>query len=424
TDNSSAGSSAGSPIALPRLILNLADTGGNGWTDLLSALQGKGRYVNLNLSACTMDGTEFDPGTANTGEGRIVSLILPATAAEVKAGTYGNPTFRYFTSLRNIGGAGIITIGSEAFYDCIGLASVNLPAATGIGGYAFSGCTGLTSVSLPVATNIGSQAFSGCTGLTSVDLPAAAGIGDYAFRDCTGLASVSLPASLTSLSGGAFGGCTSLTDITVDAGNQNFRHSDDRKMILNKAGTTLISYPSASGAVTLDSRITGIGDYAFARCTGLTSVNLPAATGIGSNAFSGCAGLISVSLPAAAGIGNYAFYGCYGLSSVSLPAATSIGEKAFGQTSYTGSSPLTVTLGSAVPTLGTGMLSGYSGTRNVTVEVPSSAPAWSAIIGSSTGNDAGDNWRNGFRGGGWDGSNMTDGSKVNGDISLTVTAIP
>ena len=75
-----------------------------------------------------------------------------------------------------------------------------------------------------------------------------------------------------------------------------------------------------------------IGEYAFAYCSGLTSLTLPVGiTSIGEFAFSGCSGLTSLTLPAGiTSIGEYAFYGCSGLTSLNLPAGiTSIGESTF-----------------------------------------------------------------------------------------------
>ena len=75
-----------------------------------------------------------------------------------------------------------------------------------------------------------------------------------------------------------------------------------------------------------------IGEYAFAYCSGLTSLTLPVGiTSIGEFAFSGCSGLTSLTLPAGiTSIGEYAFSRCSGLTSLTLPAGiTSIGEFAF-----------------------------------------------------------------------------------------------
>ena len=75
-----------------------------------------------------------------------------------------------------------------------------------------------------------------------------------------------------------------------------------------------------------------IGEYAFAYCSGLTSLTLPVGiTSIGEFAFYGCSGLTSLTLPAGiTSIGEYAFYGCSGLTSLNLPAGiTEIGESTF-----------------------------------------------------------------------------------------------
>jgi hypothetical protein len=332
-----AGGEPDQPVFLP-VTIDLSD--GGSWTDLLAAIQTAGKYVDLYLPACA-GGTEFDPGAANTGESRIVSLVLPGTAAGITAGgSYSTPAFRNFSSLKSVSGAGIERIGEYAFTGCSALISVNFPAAARIGeyafavctalalvnlpgaaylgDYAFAGCTALTAVSLPAATDIGDEAFAGCTALTSVslpsaadigalafrdcialgqaDLPAAARIGDCAFAGCTALSSVSLPAGLTHIGSNPFSECPNLTTITVASGNPSYRARNG--ILLNKAGTILIAYPSAAGTVILDNLITSAGPYAFGGCTALTSVSLPGAAYLGDYAFFSCIALTSVKLPA------------------------------------------------------------------------------------------------------------------------------
>jgi hypothetical protein len=340
------GDSADAPIAVG-LNIDLADTGGNGWADLLAAIQGAYKYVSLDLSACSMGGMEFDPGTANTGEEYVVSLTLPDVAISVKSGTNSDPTFRFFSSLKELNGEQVTSIGTYAFDNCTSLEEVSLPAATSINGYAFSDCTGLTSVSLPAATNITYNAFYNCGNLTSVNLPVATNIGHYAFYNCDNLTTVSLPAA-------------------TFIGNQTFRDC---------AALTSVSLPAA----------TNISFNAFSDCAALTLVSIPAATNINGYAFSNCGNLTSVEFQAATFIGYNAFDGCTGLTSVSLPAATNIGNKAFAST---GTGNLTVTLGAAPPTLGTEMFSGVTSPKNVTVEVPSGA-----VAGYDTA------WQNDFKGG-------------------------
>ncbi|UTC94694.1 leucine-rich repeat domain-containing protein [Treponema denticola] len=81
-----------------------------------------------------------------------------------------------------------------------------------------------------------------------------------------------------------------------------------------------------------DEEIKEISLWAFAGCTGLTSIILPAnLTEIGGGAFEDCTGLTSVHLPAnLTKIGWLAFFGCTGLTSITLPAnLTEIGGGAF-----------------------------------------------------------------------------------------------
>jgi hypothetical protein len=230
----SGGTTPGSPIVLPLLDIDLA---GTGWTDLLTTIATASKYVSLDLSACTMSGTEFDPGTADTGEQYVTALTLPAATTSVKAGTISDPSFQFFDNLKSVSGTNVTSIGDYAFRLCYSLATVEFPAATTIGALAFANCITLTTVEFPMAININNYAFSGCISLTTVDLPAATSIGLGALRDCVSLITVEFPA------------------------------------------------------------VININSYAFSSCTSLTTVDLPAATNIGLKVFGACDSLTSVTLP-------------------------------------------------------------------------------------------------------------------------------
>jgi hypothetical protein len=372
------------------------DLSGSGWTDLLLAIKNAGKYVALDLSACNMTGTEFDPGAANTGESRIVSLVLPDAATSIKAGVSYSPTFKYFTALKEVHAVGVTTtIGDYAFYGCAALTTADFPAATTIGKYAFSNCAALTTADFPTATTIGYKVFLGCTALTAI----------------------ALPASLTVITNNPFRGCTGLREFTVADGNPNYTHSGDKKMLLSNDGKTLIAYPAASGPVTLDASITAVGNYAFEGCAALIAVNSTAVTSIGDCAFEDCTSLAAADFPAAETIGSYALSNCTSLAAVNLPAAETIGGRAFRNT---GTGDLIVTLGTAAPTLGGDMFYGVNSTKAVTVKVPSGAAAWSGQTGTFTGSDSTNKWGNDFRGGGWWNGNFYSGT-INSYINLTVT---
>jgi uncharacterized repeat protein (TIGR02543 family) len=205
--NAAGGDSAENPIALPPVNINLAD-GTNGWAALLSAISGADKFVALNLFECTMSGTQFDPGTANTGEKYIVSLVLPEVAESIKG-------FSNFNALTSVTGDNVKTIGQAAFKNCKALKTVDLPKVTSIEYIAFEGCDALETVTSP-ATSIGQYVFSNCKALKTVDLPNAISIDARAFQGCEALTEISLP-SATHIENRAFYG-TKTTALTVTLG--------------------------------------------------------------------------------------------------------------------------------------------------------------------------------------------------------------
>lgn len=99
-------------------------------------------------------------------------------------------------------------------------------------------------------------------------------------------------------------------------------------------------------SISIDSGVTGIGDYAFEHCSGLTNIVIPESVeSIGNYAFNHCSALTSIVIPEGVkSIGDYAFNDCYyeekdegdniisrrGLTNITFPnSLTSIGERAF-----------------------------------------------------------------------------------------------
>jgi hypothetical protein len=80
----------------------------------------------------------------------------------------------------------------------------------------------------------------------------------------------------------------SLTAFTVNSGNTAFSSQDGVLFYANK--TTLVAYPGRkSGAYTIPSSVTAIGDSAFGFCSSLTSITIPnSVTTIGNSAFLNC----------------------------------------------------------------------------------------------------------------------------------------
>ena len=79
-----------------------------------------------------------------------------------------------------------------------------------------------------------------------------------------------------------------------------------------------------------DDVIKTLGQYAFCRCTKLTSVNCPNVEILGYyNVFEGCTSLLNVNLPKIKSVAQESFSNCYALQSVNFPEVTSIGTVGF-----------------------------------------------------------------------------------------------
>ena len=136
-------------------------------------------------------------------------------------------------------------------------------------------------------------------------------IGNWAFKWCNSLTCINIPNSVTTIGNSAFDGCDSLTSITILSsvvtiignpfhdwhGNllyesKAFIYED--YVLFNKNKTTLIAYRAKKTYYTIPNSVTTIGDWAFAGCDSLTSINIPnSVTTIGNWAFRGCENLPS-----------------------------------------------------------------------------------------------------------------------------------
>ena len=244
----------------------------------------------------------------------------------------------------------VTAIGSQGFYACDNLTSIDIPkSVTSIGKWAFSYCRGLTSIKVAddnptydsrngcnaiietssntliagcqstiipnTVTAIGKDSFKGCSRLTAIDIPnSVINIGDYAFDYCTGLTSIEIPNSVTTIGGFAFFGCNKLTSISIGNSvktignsaflpcekrssivvannNQYYDSRDNCNAIIETSSNTLILGSQNS----IPNSVTAIGDEAFYALESLTSIDIPkSVTSIGKWAFSYCRGLTSI----------------------------------------------------------------------------------------------------------------------------------
>lgn len=166
-----------------------------------------------------------------------------------------------------------------------------------------------TGVTIPAEVNgqhvlgVGEVAFQGQTGLRSVCLPEGLEqIGERAFDGCSALERAVLPASLRLIGERAFDGCLCLQEIRVSAGNLFFRDEDG--MLCTRAGR-LLRFPAGrwvEGVLCVPEGVKEIAPGAFADCSGVEQIKLPASLrSVSGEAFCGCDSLRSISVH----LGNY-----------------------------------------------------------------------------------------------------------------------
>ena len=292
----------------------------------------------------------------------VEHLILPKTLT-----TIGKEMF-YRSKLKSVViPASVETIEAAAFMGCSSLATVTFEKGSQLktigGGYssyypnyygAFADCTALTSIEIPASVEtIEAAAFMRCSKLATVTFEKGSQLktigGDYSsyyygvFSDCTALKSIEIPASVETIEAAAFMGCSSLATVTFEKGSQ----------LKTIGGGYSSYYPNYYGA--------------FADCTALTSIEIPASVEtIEAAAFMRCSKLATVTFEKGSQLktigGDYSsyYYGvfsdCTALKSIEIPASVETIEAA----AFKGCSSLaTVTFekGSQLKTIGGGYYS-------------------------------------------------------------------
>lgn len=203
---------------------------------------------------------------------------------------------------------GTTTIDDNAFYECVGLETINIPnSVKSIGGNAFYGCTGLTSVhidDLQAWCNVdfqgstsnplssGKNLYLKGTKITDLVIPDNIfRIKDYAFYGSSGLTSVTISNSVDNIGWYSFANCTGLTSVTIPNSVDN------------------------------------IGWYSFANCTGLKSV-IANNKEIKSNEFFGCTALENLTIGEnVSSIYSSAFDGCTSLANIIIDESNSVYDK-------------------------------------------------------------------------------------------------
>ncbi len=151
-------------------------------------------------------------------------------------------------------------------------------------------------------------------------------ISSRAFYLCQSLTSIQIPSTITLIGVGPFGVCESLISIVVDPANPKYK-SISKLVLLTKDGTELIQYAAGNKnkSYTIPSTVTTIYDLAFDLCINLSSIIIEPnskLTTIGNYAFAVCTSLTKITIPATVTlIGVGPFRECKSLTSIEVDPA-------------------------------------------------------------------------------------------------------
>ena len=306
----------------------------------VTTIQKSAFYQCLKLSK-----VYFSQGLKEIGENAfygcksITRLVFPKSLGQIGANAFQDCTELQSVSIKEEGdilATETTQIGMRAFYRCIKLVSIQLPASTReICAEAFRDCLKLSQVKLNEGLQvIGRYAFFGCSSLFSIEIPSTVTeVQVEAFTDCYRLVEICNKSNLQLVVGDTANGGIAKNALNIYVeGNSKIAKTQGYVYLVDGQDKILINYCGAETRIYLPSFITKINKNALKDKTALTFVLVgDNVTEIGASAFANCYNLSSIFLSSGLkDIGSYAFSACRSITTISIPATVeNIGKKVF-----------------------------------------------------------------------------------------------
>ena len=296
----------------------------NDQIDTLVLKEGVTRIGDYAFYNCTeLTSVEIPEGVTQIGESAFAccqsleSVTIPGSVTEIGEGAFESCDSMMVLELAS----GLKCVGAFAFSECVALRELVLPnTVERIERSAFAGTMALHELVIPGnVQEIGDNAFNGCIQLSSLTLSEGIRvIEEMAFSNCSDLTEVLIPASVECLGDGVFSDCLAMTQIAVAPESEYFVVRDD--ILYSKDLSVLVHYPASKEEqeftipeevrkiaglafasnyflmeVMLGDHLEEVGSYAFARCSSLSFMSLPAqTTRLGASPFHDCTMLLEI----------------------------------------------------------------------------------------------------------------------------------
>ncbi len=288
--------------------------------------------TSTSWQTLTLPETLTSIGTRAFYESGVSNVSIPSSVTSL-----GDNCFSNNTKLASVTvGGNCSVIPSGAFENCANLSSITLnEGVTKIADAAFANCTSLVSISIPsTVTQIGTYRWYGSSSSTATELP---------FYGCSSLKSVRFEDGSSSIALSSH--CTSNASYSVSL----FASCPLEEVYIGRdikyIQSSTYSFASSPGyysysafynqpklaKVTVSSSVTEIPAYLFYKNSAITITELPNVKAIGDFAFAYCSKMTTLDLGQdLTTVGNAAFYYCTNVTKLTFPdAITTIGDNAF-----------------------------------------------------------------------------------------------